>query len=181
MDKKIDAQLVLDYKSGNKAALAKLVKRWHKPFCNKAYWVLKDVDLAKDIAQDSWTTIMDKVHLLKDEHSFGNWALRIVYTKSLDELRKNCRKQQKLNIYKKEIETKSIIETNNDEKLVKRNLLESINKLPAHQQMVIKLFYVESYSLKEISKMLNISIGTTKSRLFHARETLKKTFKKQKS
>jgi len=45
------------------------------------------------------------------------------------------------------------------------------------QQMVIKLFYTEEYSLKEISKTLNISVGTTKSRLFHAREKLKQILK----
>ena len=52
-------------------------------------------------------------------------------------------------------------------------LLKAIKKLPEQQQIVIRLFYVEDYTLKEISEILNISIGTAKSRLFHAREKLK--------
>lgn len=179
MDKKVDAQLVSEYRSGNRMALAKLVRRWHKPFCNKAYWIVNDADLAKDIAQDSWATIISKIHSLKDERSFGSWALRIVYSKSLDELRKNSRKRTREEAYRNEIENKTVTDASNDNQQLKLQILDTIKRLPERQQMVLKLFYVEDYSLKEISDLLNISIGTTKSRLFHARETLKKTLKKE--
>ena len=175
MDKKIDAQLVSEYKSGNQIALAKLVKRWHKPFCNKAYWLVKDADLAKDIAQDSWTTIISKIDSLKDPHSFGSWALRIVYSKSLDEVRKDSRKRAKQEVYKKEIKNETITEDEEDNQQLKTRLLNSIKCLSHQQQTVIKLFYIEDYSLKEIEDILNIKVGTAKSRLFHARETLKKS------
>jgi RNA polymerase sigma factor (sigma-70 family) len=58
-------------------------------------------------------------------------------------------------------------------------LSKAIKTLPTKQQMVIKLFYVEEYSLKQISDLLNISLGTTKSRLFHAREKLKLILKEK--
>jgi RNA polymerase sigma-70 factor (ECF subfamily) len=173
MDKKIDAQLVSDYKSGNQIALAKLVRRWHKPFCNKAYWIVKDADLAKDIAQDSWTTIIERINSLKDESSFGGWAMRIVYSKSLDELRKHSRKKFKQETYKNEVKNETISEAEEDNQQLKILLLKSMKNLPGHQQIVIKLFYVQNYSLREISNLLKISTGTVKSRLFHARETLR--------
>ena len=94
-DKRTDPQLVEAFQSGNKEALAILVKRWHLTFCKKAFWIVKDVDLSKDIAQESWTVIIDKIDALKDTSSFGSWALRIVYSKSLDVLRKNSKEQQK--------------------------------------------------------------------------------------
>jgi len=56
-------------------------------------------------------------------------------------------------------------------------LLKSIKSLPFGQQIVIHLFYLENYSLKDISNELNISTGTVKSRLFKARETLKTNIK----
>ena len=58
----IDSKLILEYQSGNGKALNMLIKRWHKSFCNKAFWVVKDADLAKDIAQDSWSTIINKIN-----------------------------------------------------------------------------------------------------------------------
>ncbi len=58
-------------------------------------------------------------------------------------------------------------------------MLKAIQTLPDEQKAVIKLFYLESYSIKQISELLKISAGTTKSRLFHAREKLKQTLKQK--
>jgi len=172
----IDSKLVLEYQSGNGKALAILVKRWHKLFCNKAFFVVKDADVAKDIAQDSWKIIIDKIDKLKNPDSFGSWALRIIYNKSIDFINTNKRKNKAIEAYKYEQDT-HVNDDENDLKSVKDVLLKAIKKLPQHQQVVIKLFYVEDYSLKEISDILNITVGTAKSRLFHAREKLKETLK----
>ncbi len=170
----IDGQLVLEYQSGNKKALTYLVKRWHKLFCEKAYWIVKDADLAKDIAQDSWKTIINKMEALKDPNSFGSWALRIVYTKSLNSIKSNNKKRERLKVYGYEQETISIENNEKGEEVeLKKQLLKAIVSLPVHQQTVLRLFYKEDYSLKEIGTILNISLGTAKSRLFHAREKLK--------
>ncbi len=174
----IDEKLVLQVQSGDTIALPELVKRWHKAFCNKAYWLTKDSDLSKDIAQDCWKIIIEKIQDLKDPKSFGSWALRIVYSKSLDALRDLQRKRHELQSYvlnQTEAEEEPI-----DNSDLKMNLLKQIKALPEQQQMVLKLFYTENYSLKEISKLLDISVGTAKSRLFHAREKLKITIKIQK-
>ena len=69
-----DELLIKQYQKGNKKALPLLVKKWHKQFCNKAFWLVKDADLAKDIAQDSWKTIIGKLDQLKDPNYFGGWA-----------------------------------------------------------------------------------------------------------
>ena len=180
IDKRADSQLVEAFQTGNKEALAILVKRWHLTFCKKAFWIVKDADISKDIAQESWAVIIYKINSLKDTNSFGSWALRIVYSKSLDALRKNSKEKLRQQEYaKNNVET--IVDDKDDNTSLKRNLLFAIQDLPKQQQMVIKLFYLEEYSLKEISKTLNISEGTTKSRLFYAREKLKSIIKKQKS
>ncbi|NMH86086.1 RNA polymerase sigma factor [Flavivirga algicola] len=173
--RKIDKELVLEYQSGNKKALVFLVKRWHKLFCEKAFYVLKDADAAKDITQDCWRIIMDKIYNLKQPESFGSWGMRIVYTKSLDAIKAKTKKRVELEYYKYEQEALEVKEDDNEQ--LKNKLLKTIKTLPENQQTVIKLFYVEAYSLKEISKILNVSVGTAKSRLFHAREKLKETLK----
>jgi len=65
-----------------------------------------------------------------------------------------------------------------DNNTVKKKLLKAIETLSKDKQNVLRLFYVEDYSLKEISVILNISLGTVKSRLFQAREKLKTIIKK---
>jgi len=174
-----DAQLVIAYQSGNQKALSVLVKLWHARFCRASYWIVKDGNAAKDIAQDSWKIIIEKINQLKEPESFKSWALRIVYTKSIDYIKQNTK--ERLNnacIYE---ENKNIISNDtieNDASERKRiALLKQIKRLSAHQQKVLQLFYVQEYSLKEISEILEVSVGTIKSRLFHAREKLKTILK----
>ena len=171
----IDEKLVLAYKAGDKKALATLVKRWHKAFCNKAYWMVKDKDLAKDIAQDSWTTIMDRLDTLKEPKQFKYWALRIVCNKSTDWLRLQTKKRNTTIGYDLDIRDDSIKYSENEP--LKKMLIKSISELPENQKVVVRLFYIESYSLKQIGSLLDISVGTAKSRLFHAREKLKTILK----
>lgn len=174
--KGIDAKLIEDYLLGDKKALALLVKRWHLEFCRKALWLVKDPDLAKDIAQDTWQAVIDKLNTLKDTTSFKSWAMRIVYTKSLDELRRISRERINKEEAKQELKTETV-EPFQENIVLKIALKKAIKRLPLNQQYVLKLFYVEAYSLNEIANILNISVGTTKSRLFHAREKLKEQLK----
>lgn len=170
-----DGALVLDFQSGNDQVLPILVERWHRIFCRKAYWITKDADAAKDIAQDSWRTIILKLKDLKEVNSFGSWAQMIVHRKAIDWTKAHQRERKILNELSKEPQ---IIETVSEEReQLKLKIVQAVKDLPANHQMVIKLFYVEAYSLKEISELLNIGVGTAKSRLFHAREKLKTILK----
>ncbi len=174
-ERSTDEKLVEAYKLGDEKALATLVKRWHKSFCDKAYWMVKDKDAAKDIAQESWATIIGKIDTLNEPKQFKYWALRIVCNKSTDWLRLLAKKRNNTVSYNIEIKDDSTNYSENEP--LKKVLIDSIHKLPADQKMVIRLFYIESYSLKQISDLLDISVGTAKSRLFHAREKLKTILK----
>ncbi|WP_028873500.1 RNA polymerase sigma factor [Psychroserpens burtonensis] len=168
---KEDDILVLEFQLGNKKALASLVEKWHIIFCKKAYWLVKDADVAKDIAQESWQVIIEKIETLNDVSSFGSWASRIVYSKSLDHLR--TRSKERLRVSKIDKQQIGIVETYKENTALKEVLLKAVKQLPDQQQVVVRLFYTESYSLKEISETLSISLGTAKSRLYNAREKLK--------
>lgn len=169
-----NATLVAAYQSGNREVLPELVRRWHKVFCNRAYYLVKDADVAKDIAQDSWAVIIEKLFTLKDPRTFPNWALRIVYGKSIDWLRKQNRKRENQEKYRLE-QVDEGIETEHQQ--LKNKLKKAIKGLPKEQQEVLHLFYTQDYKLREIAELLNVSIGTAKSRLFHARERLKQLLK----
>jgi len=166
--------LVLQYLSGNKKAISLLVKRYNSKMCTHAYWLTYDKDLAKDIVQDSWGIIIKKLPYLKKPNSFGSWALQIVTRKSFDHLKKNSRVREKLKDYYNEPKVDNDLD-HKESDLIK--VYEAIKGLPQDQQIVLRLFYLEEYSLKEISEILDKSKGTVKSRLFHAREKLKTILK----
>lgn len=171
----INEYLVIQLQSGNTIALTELVKRWHKLFCEKAYWLVKDKEVAKDIAQDGWAIIMQRIDTLKEPKLFKYWAYRIICNKSMDWLRLQSINHLKFSTSETEIEDNEEDYSETSELINKMKL--AIKELPANQKEVLKLFYTESYTLKQISELLNISIGTAKSRLFHAREKLKLTLK----
>ena len=173
-----DKELVLAYKNGNEKAFAALVKKWHVQFCKLAFWYVKDVDVAKDIAQESWQVILDKLDKLENPSRFKSWSISIVNRKAIDYLRANKRVENKNQKYYNENKNNIISEEIDNKEELKSNLLKAIQKLSIEQQLVVKLFYVELYSLKEISEFSKISIGTAKSRLFYAREKLKTILKK---
>lgn len=171
-----DRSLILQYRAGNTSVLPALVQRYHKIFCERAYWITKDKETAKDIAQESWISIINKLHTLENIDSFKSWALRIIYTKAIDGLKNRNKESENLKFVSIiESGTKSIEEDSN---LIHIALLKAIRKLPKEKQDIIRLFYAEEYSIIEISEFLNIPIGTVKSRLFKAREKLKSILKK---
>jgi len=96
-----------------------------------------------------------------------------VTRKSIDILKQNNTKREKL----KQYQYTNLEGTNNKENTEIIKLQQAIKSLPNNQQIVLRLFYTQEYSLIEIGNILDISVGTVKSRLFHAREKLKTILK----
>jgi len=116
-------------------------------------------------------------HTLRNSNRFGSWALTIVTRNAVDFLKRKNKSITELKDYyrfnQKIPETE--VKTDKEKKIAK--LLKSISKLPEDQGVVLRLFYLESYSLYEISTITGVSMNTVKTRLFRAREKLKKTIK----
>ncbi len=119
--------------------------------------------------------VINKIQTLEDTNRFGSWGLAIVTRKSIDWLRQEKINFNNLNEY---YESKRTITETVDQDLNEvQKLKYAITSLPKGQQIVIRLFYTEEYSLNEICEILNLSKGTVKSRLFYAREKLKTIIK----
>ena len=168
-----DKYLVEQFQAGNTSVLAVLVKKWHKTFCQRAYWVVQDKEIAKDVAQECWIIIQKRLHGLKSPSSFKSWVFRIIYTKAIDAHSRRAKDRERQKMIP--------IDMDSDEQShklrMKKALLDGIRQLPDKKQTIIRLFYMEEYSLREISGFLKVPVGTVKSRLFKAREKLKSLIK----
>lgn len=177
-DKIVDSLLVISYKAGDKKAFDLLVRRWHGKLCAHAYNYVKDWTLAKDIAQDTWSSILRKIHMLRDTNSFGSWAMTIASRKALDVVSRH--KQRKKDVEKEFWEQQTIQDEEDNSKEGKIKKIKAVmTTLPLEQKMVLRLFYLEEYSLREISKITNASINTVKTRLFRAREKIRNELKSE--
>ncbi|HNW56342.1 MAG TPA: RNA polymerase sigma factor, partial [Bacteroidales bacterium] len=109
----------------------------------------------------------------KNEGSFEGWMRRIVVNTALEKFR------SRHNLYRvDDIDTVPETDAEPDNQdyagLEAEDLLNIIKELPAKYRIVFNLYAIEGYSHKEISKMVNISEGTSKSDLSRARAILQR-------
>jgi RNA polymerase sigma-70 factor (ECF subfamily) len=128
---------------------------------------------ARDILQEGFIRIFQNLQHYKYEGSFEGWMRRIVVNTALEKYR------NRFKLYRVDdidtIEEPEYDPENNDYAgLHAVDLLEIIRKLPPKYRMVFNLYAIEGYSHKEISNMLNISDGTSKSNLARARIILRR-------
>jgi len=166
-----DEWLILSYKSGSKKAFNILVKRWNTRLLNRAYLLTKNQEASQDIVQTTWQTALKQIHKLNDPRKFSSWIYTIVSRRAYDWIKF----QQKERSVKEQFSET----TTASEKEDIYNLSNYIQALPTKDKTILTLFYLDQKSVKEISKLLDISVGTVKSRLFYSREKLKTLIQKE--
>jgi RNA polymerase sigma factor (sigma-70 family) len=128
---------------------------------------------ARDILQEGFIKIFENLIHYKYEGSFDGWVRRIVVNTALEKYR------SKHNLYRvddiDQIPEQDAEPDNEDYAgLGARDLMEIIRELPPRYRIVFNLFAIEGYTHKEISDMMSISEGTSKSNLSRARVILQR-------
>lgn len=169
----INEQLVKQYLEGDSKALKQLVRRFHPRLKRKIYYYTKADEPVEDIAQDCWYIIINHLDRIVFHVGFDAWALNIARNKAIDWVRQQqlSRVKESLIEVQQRTEPEEPEEDTREDRI--RLLRSSIPLLSSTERIVIGLYYKDNLSVKEISKVLRISVGTAKSRLFHAREHLK--------
>jgi len=128
----------------------------------------KNKQEAQDNFQDGFIVIFEKIGQFNFKGSFEGWLKRVMINTVL----LKYRKKNVLNIVTEEIPDEVIVDVDDDE-ISLDFLLNLINELPDRYRMVFNLYALDGYSHKEISEMLLIAEGTSKSNLARARAILK--------
>lgn len=144
----------------------------YKLFAGKLFSIClkysKNKQEAQDNFQDGFVTIFNKVGQFKFNGSFEGWMKRVMINTVLVKYRK----KNVLNIVTEEIPDEVIVDID-EEEISLDFLLSLIQELPDRYRMVFNLYVLDGHSHKEISKMLHIAEGTSKSNLARARAILK--------
>ncbi len=126
---------------------------------------------AQDTLQDSFIMIFKDIKKFKHKGSFEGWAKRVTINVALQKFRKKS--ILKFDKIEENQLTEEEITVDVDEKNISLSfLLSLINELPPKYQLVFNLYVLDGYSHQEISEVLNISTGTSKSNLSRARKLL---------
>ena len=125
---------------------------------------------AEDVLQEGFIKIFTKIGKFREEGSLEGWIRRIMIRTAIEHYRKNSR-------FFSVVDVEEASDVSLDEDMIGRmqaeELLKMIRKLPPGYRTVFNLYEIEGYSHKEISEMLGISSGTSKSQLSRAKELLR--------
>ena len=171
-EQRLDDYLVASTRVGDRRAFDMLARRWHGRLLAHAWRLTGDVDLAREAAQDGWIEIVRGLGRLRDEQAFPAWAFQIVSrrcARQIGRLQRGCRLAAAA-----AAEPVTVAEppAATDPGGAAR-LQAALAGLPPAQRAAIGLFYLEDMSVAETAVALNVPAGTVKTRLMHARRTLR--------
>ncbi|MEG1482250.1 sigma-70 family RNA polymerase sigma factor [Clostridium sp.] len=156
--------LILKAIKGDKEAFIKAINSSTPSLYKMSRTMIRNDEDIADIIQDTILTAYEKINTLKEPKYFNTWIIRILINKCNLHLKRNknlINIDEVYNISSKDTDFKNL------------ELKESINYLRKDYKIVITLYYIMGFSIKEISMTLNEKEGTVKSRLSRARNELR--------
>ena len=165
---------VLQAQSGSHEALNELFKRVQEPLFRYIVSLVRDQHLAEDILQEVFIRIYRKLRWLREPEAFRAWTYQIASREAFRYLNRERRWSEQI----RDEATLAAVPAKEPREF-SRELIESLPQLvdglsPASRAVVI-LFYLHELSLVETAAVLDIPVGTAKSRLAYGLEKLRRT------
>lgn len=131
---------------------------------------------AVEVVNDGFMKVFSTIGKYDSQKSFNSWLSTIMINTAIDQYRKRLKQlaMESLNENHSIHEEENILSSLNYDDLI--NL---VQRLSHAYRTVFNLFAIDGYSHEEIADLLQISVGTSKSNLFKAREHLKKMLQEQ--
>ncbi len=176
MSDKTDEQLIKDFQKGNINSYNQLVFRYKDRLFNYIYQFVRDIDLAEDLLQDTFLKLYTHKNSYQEVAKFSTWIYTIAGNFAKTELRKFKRRKTYSNSDLSFNENEFIIKDESktpSEVFLNKGLGTSLNQclalLPLNFKTIIILRDIQELSYDEISTIVELPLGTVKSRINRAR------------
>jgi RNA polymerase sigma-70 factor (ECF subfamily) len=184
-----DAALVERVLNEDLAAFEQLVSRYQNKITGYAARMLNDPTEAEDVAQETFIKAYRSLASFRGESSFSTWLYRIATNLCIDRVRKIKRspkpaysldepfdkEEDKGGREVADLTFEPSIAIERDE--VRRRVRETVAEMPEKLRSVIVMCDIQGMSYESIAQVLDVPLGTVKSRLFHARADLARRLK----
>ncbi len=171
-----ERELIIQLQEGNLNALGDLYERYQHMVYRTALAVTGDPAAAADLLQDVFLRMHRFADRIDPERPLEPWLYRTTTNLTYTWIKRHKRLLRPLEDIAEWIsggnkQSPAQI-TEKDEEW--EDIRKAIARLPLVQRMVVVLYYVNDLSLQEISEILDVPVGTVKSRLYYGRQVLKK-------
>jgi RNA polymerase sigma-70 factor (ECF subfamily) len=172
MHKDGDAALVNDCKRGDRKAMSQLVSQYQRPVYNAAYRILGNTDDAADTTQIVFLKVFEHIGDYDPKFKFFSWVYRIAINESLNQVKKR-HKQESL-AASQASPWRGPAEELDSERLSGR-VQGALMLLNEDYRTVVVLKHISGCSYQQIGEILQLPEKTVKSRLYSARQLMKKS------
>ncbi|WP_239616526.1 RNA polymerase sigma factor [Cohnella mopanensis] len=159
----MDIQVVIRAIQGDREAFTTLMRQLESPMYAIAKQMLQRDEDCADAMQETILSAYKSIHSLREPAFFRTWVIRILINKCNRMLKQRDHLVSLTNIPDKHSAA---------DDYGGMELREAIDNLELPMRLVVILHYVQDLPIKEVARMLDISVGTVKSRLYRAREKL---------
>ncbi len=171
-----DISLMRDFQSGDKEAMAQLLRRRQAWLYTIARRTISDVNLAQEGLQEGLTQIWRGASSFRGEAQVSSWMYRVMVRACIDVLRKE--KIRTFGALPEGIEEHSADPLMFEDRVVDRLLVHgALAELEPLHQEILKMLYIDDFSPEEISMRLLIPLGTVKSRTSRAQRRLREVLR----
>jgi len=176
-----DALLVARVQEGDIDALGELYRRYESKVYRTAVAITHDERMAEDILQEVFLRVNRYADSFDQTQPFEPWLYRITVNLSYSWTNKAKRW---INSFQDAIERLRAPSKRDPERVTESReqraiLRQAIDGLPDSHRVVVVLYYLEGLSVNKVAYALGLPEGTVKSRLYYAREKLKKAITEQ--
>jgi RNA polymerase sigma-70 factor (ECF subfamily) len=136
--------------------------------------VLRNTADAEDVAQEALLRAYKSFDRLRDHNRFRGWLVRISFRLALDRLRSAKRRELRDTLWAKPAHAAAPVTAEDvaASNQFQAHLDQALEELPEKLRLVLLLSAMDGYTIEEIASMLNVPLGTVKSRIFIARKKL---------
>ena len=166
-------KLISECQKNQPKAQEQLYRLFEKKFFGLSLKYSSSYADAQDNFQEGFLIIFRKINQYSGKGSFEGWAKRILINNALQKY-KGVRFMEVINDNIPDVDVEI-----DEEEISLDYLMQIIQELPDQYRIVFSLYVLDDYSHQEISEMLSISTGTTKSNLHRARLLLKEKIEKK--
>jgi RNA polymerase sigma-70 factor (ECF subfamily) len=171
MDRVSDEELVRRVLSGDRDAFGALVERYKGMVYGVAYAHLRNFHDAQDLSQEVFIKAFLNLSSYDPARPFGNWLYVITRRMAIDRLR--GRREMK-ELTDEIIDRSPTPDVRAERREMQRLLKDALSRLSERNRETFCLYYMDGYSIREISRILSVPQGTVKRRLHEARKILRK-------
>jgi RNA polymerase sigma factor (sigma-70 family) len=175
-DTRADELLAIRCQLGERPAFDALISRWHEPLWRYLRRLSRTDDMASDLAQDTWLRVLRGIASLRDPARLRPWLFGIARHVAMDRLRAQYAAPAPSDFA---IEDAAAPEPDVNLEAEFATLDASIDELPVIEREIVTLFYLRELSLEQIAMLVDVPVGTVKSRLFRARRILRDQLHRQ--